>query len=438
MKYLIAISLHLAAFSVSGQILRNTNELTLVKEIPVKNLTGKQFRATMDIRNIPSDSTGQASFLTLQVGKGDWDYVENSLQKVAASGADTNWHSYTLSGTIKDGCHKIWLYLNPVGNGNFYFDNMVFEVEKEGGGWTGMAVPNGNFEASANPLKGIKNSDIKNKDRIKVALSKSEDNRYNQSLHVSATGGTAYTFVRYGQNNAAGKYLACGNTKIYYETYGEGEPLLLLHGNGGSISAMAGQIPELARHYRVIAVDTRGQGKSVDTLTQQFSYELFAEDMKILLDTLMLKQVNIVGWSDGGNTGLILAIQHPEYVKKLVTMGANLNPSDTSITKKIITQTRKDIAQLKTKTGTQDKVMLRLMEMMLKEPDIKVADLEKIQAKVLVLAGEKDLILDAHTRLIAASIPAAELNILKGETHMVPDENPALFNKTVLDFLRKP
>ncbi|HTM97228.1 MAG TPA: alpha/beta fold hydrolase, partial [Pedobacter sp.] len=92
-----------------------------------------------------------------------------------------------------------------------------------------------------------------------------------------------------------GKYINSKGTKIYYETYGKGEPLLLLHGNGGSITSFKFQIPELAKHYQVIVVDTRGQGKSIDKTTEHFSYDLFAEDMKTLLDTLHLKQVNLLG-----------------------------------------------------------------------------------------------------------------------------------------------
>ena len=206
-----------------------------------------------------------------------------------------------------------------------------------------------------------------------------------------------------------------------------------MHGNGQSISDFSKQIPEFAKHFKVIAVDTRGQGKSIDTISKNFSYNQFSEDMKVLLDTLHLKQVNLVGWSDGGNTGLTLAMKHPQYVKSLVTMGANLNPSDTSISRKVKKGIQKDIVKL-TKNSNEN-ATVRLLEMLLREPNILPSELEKISARTLVLAGEKDIILEQHTKLIANSISNSKVEILKKQTHFLPHENPELFNKTVLEFL---
>ncbi|MRT94678.1 alpha/beta fold hydrolase, partial [Ancylomarina sp. 16SWW S1-10-2] len=176
-------------------------------------------------------------------------------------------------------------------------------------------------------------------------------------------------------------------------------------------------------------------GKSIDTISKNFSYNQFSEDMKVLLDTLHLKQVNLVGWSDGGNTGLTLAIKHPQYVKRLVTMGANLNPSDTSINRKVKKGIQKDIVKLTKNSNGHENVTVRLLEMLLREPNIIPSDLEKISAKTLVLAGEKDIILEQHTKLIANSISNSKVEILKKQTHFLPQENPELFNKTVLEFL---
>lgn len=210
-----------------------------------------------------------------------------------------------------------------------------------------------------------------------------------------------------------------------------------MHGNGGSINSFKSQIPFLAEHYQVISVDTRGQGKSIDKTSKNFSYDLFAEDVKSLLDTLNLKQVNLLGWSDGGNTGLILAMKQPEYIKKLITMGANLSPDPTAIQAKILNQTQTDINKLKSKNDINNRTPIMLLEMLLSEPHILHKDLSKITAKTLILAGEKDIILENHTKLIANSIPNAEVIILKNQSHFAPHENPELFNKTVLDFLTK-
>ena len=159
--------------------------------------------------------------------------------------------------------------------------------------------------------------------------------------------------------------------------------------------------------------------------------------MKTLLDSLHLKNVNILGCSDGGNTGLTLAIKNPDYVKRLVVMGANLNPEESSVSPKILKQTKSDLNKLKAKNNPDDKNTVLLLEMLLKEPQIDQKSLKNITAKTLVLAGEKDIILEAHTRSIAEVIPGAELQLLQGATHFAPKENPSAFNKIVLDFLMR-
>jgi pimeloyl-ACP methyl ester carboxylesterase len=212
---------------------------------------------------------------------------------------------------------------------------------------------------------------------------------------------------------------------------------LLLHGNGQSIVDFTKQIPVLAKHYRVIAVDTRAQGKSIDNNNNKLSYDIFAADMKVLLDSLQLKKVNILGWSDGGNTGLIMAIKYPEYVGKLVVMGANLNPTENAVEKNTLNQLKKDLKMLQQKEDTESKQIARLLYLLSTEPNIKADDLHKISSKTLVLAGEKDVIKAEHTKLIANNISKSQLIIFKKETHMVPNENADLFNQTVLKFLNE-
>jgi len=433
MKIALFIILTVLATPLFAQ-LKTTNDLTLVKEISVKKYTDKKFRATVDIKNKPSDTSGLAGLFVLQVGKGDYDFIPNTAKNIPATKIDTNWHTYNATGTIQSNTQKIWLYVTTKGNGDFSYDNFTLEIEEQPNQWTKLAIPNGNFEESTNPLKDFRNVEsLKSKPGIKVSLARHSDTHY---LHINATGGKNY--YEYGQNTANGKYVNSNGTKIYYETYGTGEPLLLLHGNGGSINAFKAQIEAFAQQYKVIVVDTRAQGKSTDKTSTKLSYDLFAEDMKTLLDTLHLKQVNVLGWSDGGNTGLILASKYPDYVKKLITMGANLNPEETAVSAKILKQTRNDLEKLKAKNYQTARSQILLLSMLLSEPNLLPVDLQKITAKTLVLAGEKDIILENHSRLIAQSIPQAELNILKGQSHSVPQENPKLFNQVVLDFLAKP
>ncbi|MCL3782212.1 alpha/beta hydrolase [Prolixibacteraceae bacterium JC049] len=256
-----------------------------------------------------------------------------------------------------------------------------------------------------------------------------------QPLHLSIRNNQKHLKYCYGNDQKKGRYITCNNTKIYCEIYGEGEPLLLLHGNGQSISTFSEQIPEYAKHFKVIAVDTRGQGKSIDKVSKRFSYDQFAEDMKALLDTLNLKRVHLVGWSDGGNTGLILAMKYPQYVKSLITMGANLNSSTSAVSHEVVEYIKNEIEKLKGKGDKANTAIIKLLKMMLVEPNIDPVELKNIKAKTLVLAGEKDIILEQHTQLIANSIPNARINIVENETHFLPTENPKRFNQIVLDFL---
>jgi pimeloyl-ACP methyl ester carboxylesterase len=434
LSLLLTLSFMAAAFA---QLPKTTNSTALTKVIKVKEYQGWYFSASLDIKAVPSDSSGMAGAAMLQVGKKDWDFIKNTGSSAAVK-KEAGWQQISLNGQIDSETDKLWIYLMTSGNGDFYFDNIQLKVRKQDGNWQDVTVNGGDFDNIADPLSDLKNSTSLKKVKGSYAVLKQDsDPAHNKILHVHTEGGVADTAVYYGYNYAAGHHVRCNGTVIYYESYGQGEPLLLLHGNGGSISSFSAIIPQLAKHFRVIAVDTRAQGKSPDSGPQYFSYELFAADMKTLLDTLQLKNVNVIGWSDGGNTGLLLASRHPDYVSRLVTMGANLNPSDTSVKKSILNKAKKDLQSLERKNNPSDSTNIKLMRLILQEPHIEPSSLNAITARTMIMAGEKDLVLERHSKLIAENIPGAELNILKGQTHWVVTENPELFSREVLSFLLK-
>jgi pimeloyl-ACP methyl ester carboxylesterase len=243
--------------------------------------------------------------------------------------------------------------------------------------------------------------------------------------------------IVYGNNAIAGGTVKLKTATLYYETYGTGEPLLLLHGNSQSILAFKYQIGDLAKKYKVIAVDTRGQGKSTDETTGALSYDLFADDMKQLLDSLHITKTNILGWSDGGNTGLIMAVKYPAYVNKLAVTGANLFPTTEAIPDTVWKQVRQGITDWAAHDDAHSKMEVRLFTMLLNEPHLTFDDMKRIQAPVLVMAGQHDLILEKHTRAIAAAIPNSKLLIFKGTSHYVPVEKPKEFNAAVLNFFNE-
>jgi pimeloyl-ACP methyl ester carboxylesterase len=134
----------------------------------------------------------------------------------------------------------------------------------------------------------------------------------------------------YGNNPAAGKYANVNGIKMYYETYGEGAPMVLVHGNGGSVASMANQIEYFKTKYKIIVADSRAQGKSSDTKAR-LTYEQITDDWAALLDQLHIDSAYFIGWSDGGIECLLMAIRHPDKVKMMAIMGANLQPDSSAV-----------------------------------------------------------------------------------------------------------
>lgn len=237
----------------------------------------------------------------------------------------------------------------------------------------------------------------------------------------------------FGKNPAAGKTLHLKDADIYYEIYGKGEPLFLLHGNGGSIDAFAKEIPALSNHFKIIAMDTRGQGKSTDASTEPLTYIKFADDVKLLADRLNLKKINILGWSDGGNTALEFAIKYPGRTNKIITSGANVFPA--GVGENEVESMKREVAEKMAQQKPQSEI--RLIQLMIDEPKITKQQLNNIKAKVLVVAGENDLILRSHTEYIAKEIPGSQLKIYQGASHGVPVERAEELSKEVIEFLSK-
>lgn len=232
-----------------------------------------------------------------------------------------------------------------------------------------------------------------------------------------------------------GKYALVNGIELYYETYGQGEPLLLLHGNAQTLDFLCLQIPFFAQYYQVVAVDTRGHGKS-SAGDAPFSFELLAGDMDALLQHLNIESAYVVGWSDGGNIGLAMAMQYPQRVKKLVTMGSNIFMDDTVVDAALIAEAQQMWQSLTADPTPDNQRMANMVQLSLHHPQYRFEDLQQISCPVLVMAGETDIIKSGHTEQIAAHIPNGHLLIATGETHHYPVRNPAAFNQTVLAFLQ--
>ena len=122
-----------------------------------------------------------------------------------------------------------------------------------------------------------------------------------------------------------GQYVTANGVKTYYEVHGEGEPLLLLHGGAvPAIESFALQTPELAKHFKVILPERRGHGRTAD-VDGPITYDLMAQDTIAFMEALAIKSAHLVGWSDGANVGMLVAISRPDLVKKLVSISGNFH-----------------------------------------------------------------------------------------------------------------
>lgn len=245
--------------------------------------------------------------------------------------------------------------------------------------------------------------------------------------------------IPYGANQPASGTFVHDGVTLYYETYGEGEPLLVVHGNGGSIGSLSAQIDFFKSHYRVIAMDSREQGKSGSS-DAPINYEVMTDDLAALIDHLKTGPVSVLGWSDGGIEALLLGIRHPDKVNKLVAMAANLNPTLEAVYPETDAFARASIASIpvEARSTPEGKRLFKVASLMSDEPHITPAMLTKITAPTLVLSGDQDLIRLEHTLTIFNSLPNAELAVFPNNTHMVPYDDPALFNATVQRFLETP
>ena len=198
-------------------------------------------------------------------------------------------------------------------------------------------------------------------------------------------------------------YIQLNSQVLYYEKEGDGPALLLLHGNGEDHTIFDKLLPHLTPHFTVYLLDSRGSGLS--SPSKEYHYSDMMEDVKNLINALEIERPSVLGFSDGGIIALLLAIHHPSLVHKLIVCGANLNPLGlTFFARRIIKAEYR-----KTKNP--------MVKMMLDEPNITINELQKIQADTLVVAGEKDMVKEKETKLIAASIPHATLKILPKTDH---------------------
>lgn len=222
---------------------------------------------------------------------------------------------------------------------------------------------------------------------------------------------------------------------LYYQEKGKKEPFILLHGNGEDGSYFKKQMDYFSDRYRMIALDTRGHGKSPRGI-MPFTIEQFSCDLYDFMTALEIPKAVILGFSDGANIAMKFAMKYPDRVKALILNGGNLNPKGVKRTTQIPIEIGYKIARRFAQKSPDAKRNAEMLGLMVNDPNIEQSELVKITAPTLVICGRNDMIKESHTKEIAGRIPHAKLSILKGD-HFIANKEAEAFNKEVEDFLQK-
>ncbi|MFG1625701.1 alpha/beta fold hydrolase [Kribbella sp. NPDC049227] len=237
-----------------------------------------------------------------------------------------------------------------------------------------------------------------------------------------------------------------GGIRIYYETQGTGEPVILIHGGATTGESWRAQAPALAERYQLFIPDRRGHGRSPD-VEGPATMDGYAEDMIAFMAALGLESAYVIGWSDGGKVAVRMALSRPELVRKLVMIGTELTRAGgTSANDRLMTTpegldslatlAREDYERLSPDgPGHFGVVFAKWTEMWSSIPDIQPADVQHLPMPVLLMQGDDDCVRIEHNVAVARAIPDAQLAVIPGASHAVPLEKPALVNGLLLDFL---
>lgn len=237
-------------------------------------------------------------------------------------------------------------------------------------------------------------------------------------------------------------YAAVNGIKVYYTRTGHGSPVVLLHGGLSNSDYWGNQVKALSAKHTVISLDSRGHGRSSRD-EKPFGYDLMADDVVAVLDSLKIPCADIVGWSDGAIIGIDLALRHPDRIGKVFAFAANTqtagvkdgvekNPTFAAF----IERAGKEYGKLSPTPKEYDAFVEQISHMWASQPNWTDAQLASIKTPILIADGDHDeAIKREHTEYIAATIPGDGLLILPNTSHFAFLQDPALFNAAVLGFL---
>ena len=225
-----------------------------------------------------------------------------------------------------------------------------------------------------------------------------------------------------------------------------GKPVIMVHGGLGNANYFGKVIPYLVQAgFHVIAVDSRGHGRSTRS-AQPFSYELMASDVVKMLDALHIPKADLVGWSDGGIIGIVMAIHNPERLDRVFAFGANTDPDGlkpdfdkAGVFKEYEERAGAEYRKLSPTPGQYGEFLKQISRMWATQPHLTEQQLQGIHTPIVIADGRYDEgIKQSHDRTMAATIPDAHLVILPGVSHFAMLQNPPLFARAVLDAFTAP
>jgi pimeloyl-ACP methyl ester carboxylesterase len=230
--------------------------------------------------------------------------------------------------------------------------------------------------------------------------------------------------------------------RIWYATFGHGDPVILLHGGLANADYWGYQVRALQDRYQVIVMDSRGHGRSTRDSTP-YSYDLMASDVVGLMDFLKIRKAAIVGWSDGAIIGLDIAMQHPDRLSKLFAFAANSDPSGvadiatSSVFNAFIARAETEYRALSPTPDGYKSFLEQIEKMWASQPNWTAAQLHAITVPTWIVDADHDeAIKRENTEFMAAHIPNAGLLLQPEVSHFSFIQDPAQFNADVLHFLQ--
>jgi pimeloyl-ACP methyl ester carboxylesterase len=239
-------------------------------------------------------------------------------------------------------------------------------------------------------------------------------------------------------------YAPVNGIKIWYAVFGRGTPVILLHGGLANSNYWGKLVPVLARHYRVVVMDSRGHGRSSHD-ARPYGYDLMASDVLALMDFLKIDKAAVVGWSDGAILGLDIAIHHPERLSKLFAFAANSDPSgmkDVYVTWSpvliaFIARAKEEYEKLSPTPTEFDSFRAQIEKMWQTQPNFTANDLAGIKVPTWIVDADHDEVIKReNTLFMADQIPDSGLLIEPQVSHFAFLQDAEQFNADVLHFVQ--